>query len=148
MLALESTLNEWTQSCAPCMDGRNPGNVSKCNKFVFVPVVTQENLAIIGAKWRIWVLLWSRTTNLWTGLISLEKLQYPLSGMMILGGIMHKDDKKGWLDIVEEFTYVSQQLRPVSTGLVFPCSIDGCWNFSVLWRKAAGLSNQGNFLTQ
>lgn len=50
VLALESTLNQWTQSFAPCMDERNPGNVSKCNKFGFAPVATQENLAIIGAK--------------------------------------------------------------------------------------------------
>lgn len=80
--------------------------------------------------------MWSETTNSQTGLISLEKLHYPLSRMMILGGIFHKDDKKGWLCIVEKFTCVRQQLSPVSTSLVCTCSIDGCWNFSVLLEKS------------
>lgn len=50
LLALESIINEWIQSFAACIDGWNPGYVNKCNRFAFVPVAMQENLAIIGAK--------------------------------------------------------------------------------------------------
>lgn len=85
-------------------------------------------------------------------LISFEKLHYPISSH-VLSGIIHKDDKKAWLDTVAKFTYISQQLSFGSRKLPFLilpsfAALMAVAIFLCFWRKVADPSSEVNHLTQ